>query len=201
MLAAASIRAEPPLEFQFTGAPREVKAAQKGLAKWLKARSKREFTPKLETIAKKRLAAFAPETTLALRDAVADAPKSPRGKTSPHFFCPSLDLCPMAPATTHAERISDVPKSAALLIQPWLLLQHRRGGRLTLATTADTDSLLDLRLDGLLAGPIEIHAAPSSSGSLQLWLSASANLDDVYSFARESLLARPHDENNGQAEY
>lgn len=186
--ASAATAPQAPLELGFTSAPREVKRAQKKMGKWLRAAAKRDLSDKIQAIALQHSISLAPEMA-DLRDAVGEVPKSPGAGLPVSLPCASLEVCPSAPAMTRAARPSDVPGALEVLIQPWLLLQQRRGGRLTLAPSSGfSDAILTMTLEGLVAGPVDIHASLDSYDGLHLWLSTGVDLEETYSFSRDTLL-------------
>lgn len=179
-------RAPAGLELQFvsTSNPKEAKRAQKKLAKWLKKRAKREFPAKIYTLTKRRQITLAQQAEPEMRDAVSSVRPAAR------VLCPSLELCPAPPALTHAGKVSDMPDAVFSLINPWLLLAQRRGGAVALnVSPEDANSVLSLSLGGLLSGPILVNASPDPMGGIAIWLSGETDLNEIYAYSREAVLA------------
>ena len=185
-------RAEDPLHLRFSSGPKELKRARKALDKWLRAHAKREFPAKTRAISLNQAISRAQLGLLDMRDAVA-AQKSPApersAKAPPEAPCSSLESCPSRIGAVHAEGVSGLSEAIVAVVQPWLLLQHRRGGGVSLRTDAgDPGTLATITLDGLVAMPVDICVSPAPMGGSQVWLRSAADLDDIYAFSREEVL-------------
>ena len=181
------VQAEGPLHLRFSSGPKEVKKARKGLARWLRARAKREFPAKMRILARELSISLAQQGGEELRDAVAAIPAPP----APETPCSSLELCPDWVGVAHADGVSSLGGAVAELVQPWLLLQHRRGAGLSLSSPAEVPgTLARMTLDGLATVPVDILASPSPTGGLLVWLRSSVDLGAIYAYSREEVLVR-----------
>ena len=187
---AGTIHAQAHVDISFNSAkPKEAKTAQKRLAKWLKANSKKEFDPKIKNQSLNWRIFLASQGELDLRDAVATPSIKTESKSAESLACQTLELCPTPPGSAHVNSLSEVPSAIASLIQPWILLQHRRSGRIALdLAPKDSAALLTITLDGLVQGPIQVQVSPKSASGYLVWLGYESDLGQIYDFFRETLL-------------
>ena len=184
-----SVCAQAHIDISFAAAkPSQIEKAHRRLAKWLKAKTKREFGPKIKRMVRNRQIFLAQHGDLDLRDAVAALPAGARSPERP--VCATLELCPAPLDFAHADSALDLPDAIASLLRPWLVLQHRRSGRVAIDLTAqDSEVLLNLTLEGLVQGPIKVQVSPDTTAGFQVWLGRASDLGRIYSFSREALLS------------
>ena len=194
-LAPVVARAEHSFSFRFTSGRKEVKRAHKALDKWLRTLSKREFPGKMAVIARSQAISRAQFGVPDMRDALAALPSTGGASASGRSVkasrvvpCSSLETCPARIGTAHAETVSGLSDAVISVVRPWLLLQHRRGGGLSLRSDAGEPGVLaTMSLDRLVSSPIDICASPAPLGGLDVWLRSAADLDDIYAFSREEI--------------
>ena len=113
----------------------------------------------------------------------------PGMRPDPLTSCRSLESCPEASTMIHVEDPRQIEDAVAALARPWILLQHARGRRITVAPAVDErNRIMRLVAEDALVSPLEIYVSPLVQGGYNVWLDGPADPAALYAGLRKDAL-------------